>query len=305
MAKRQKNLSPFPRTLREQAEARVLAAKTDITGMPADEVQALVYELHDRYLEAHLARQEAEKISRAKDKFLAMVSHELRTPLTPIVAWSRLLCSEKLDGANQTRALDSIERNASMLSQLIEDLLDISGFIAGKIRLDVQPVDLVGIVNAAINVVRHEADSKAIQIETQFDTDAVPLSGDSERLQQVIWNLLSNAIKFTPAGGRITVRLERLANAIEIIVRDTGRGIPADFLPHVFDPFRQAEELSAKGRRGLGLGLAIVRQIVQLHGGTIAAASAGEGRGSTFTVAVPTRLTHETGAADSCPPSAA
>jgi signal transduction histidine kinase len=294
MAKKQNTSAYTSQTLRQRAEQMVRAKRTDITKMPANEIDALVFELQVNQIELQLqnaelnaARQEAERRSLAKDQFLAMVSHELRTPLTPIVAWSRLLSSEKLDDANHTRALESVERNASLLSQLIEDLLDISGFMAGKIRLEFRPVDLAGIANSAVGVVRHDADHKEIQIETKVDANIGSVSGDSERLQQVIWNLLSNAIKFTPERGRVTLQLDRLGSDIEITVSDTGRGISADFLPHVFDPFRQAEEISAKGRRGLGLGLAIVRQIIQMHGGTVNAASSGEGKGATFVVRFP------------------
>jgi PAS domain S-box-containing protein len=256
--------------------------------------QKRVEEERERLLGLEQTAREAERANRAKDRFLAMVSHELRTPLTPILGWSKALSAQMRDDPTKTQALESIERNATLLSQLIEDLLDVSGFMAGKISIEFQPVDLVGVVDSAITVLRQQADQKTVRIETQFGANIGTIPGDFKRLEQVVWNLLSNAIKFTPAGGQVTLHLSRLGSDIEIIVSDTGRGISADFLPHVFDPFCQAED-RITSRRGLGLGLAIVRQIVQLHGGTVHAASGGEGKGAVFTVRLPTQITPDIG----------
>jgi PAS domain S-box-containing protein len=235
------------------------------------------------------ARQEAEALSQAKDRFLAMVSHELRTPLTAVLGWSKLLLGKNIDISNHARAVESIERNAKVLTQLIEDLLNVPAMGVGKIHLQFQPVELVTIINTAIDVVRPEAATKAIQIQTQFDTNVGRCSGDPQRLQQSIYNLLSNALKFTPKGGRIDVRLQKRNSQIQIVVSDSGAGIRADFLPYVFDPFRQADTTTRR-HGGLGLGLAIVRQIVELHGGTVHAESSGEGKGSTFFIQLPAAM---------------
>jgi PAS domain S-box-containing protein len=238
------------------------------------------------------ARHDAEAASQAKSRFLAMVSHELRTPLTPILGWSKLLTGETRESPQCVLALKSIERNAKLLAQLIGDLLDVSAMIAGKVRLQVRPVELTGIVNAAIDTVRPQAEARNIRIQTRFDADC-RCSCDPKRLQQVIWNLLSNAIKFTPSGGRVTVQLQRGDSGMRIIVSDTGKGISAEFLPHIFDPFRQADTASTRKDGGLGLGLAIVRHITELHGGRVDAASAGEGKGTTFTIQLPFNAGHE------------
>jgi len=232
------------------------------------------------------ARQDAESATKAKDRFLATVSHELRTPLTPILGWSRILREKPLSASHAGHALESIERNARMQAQLIDDLLDFSRSIAGKVRLSIQLVDLPGIISAAIDTIRTGADAKTLKIETKFDDDARLVSGDPRRLQQVIWNLLSNAVKFTPRGGRIEVQTHHVNSDIQIVVKDTGKGIPAEFLPHVFEPFSQAENGTIRTYGGLGLGLAIVRQIVDLHGGAIRINST-EGEGTTFTIRLP------------------
>jgi signal transduction histidine kinase/CheY-like chemotaxis protein len=232
------------------------------------------------------ARQDAESATKAKDRFLATVSHELRTPLTPILGWSRILREKPLNATHSGRALESIERNARMQAQLIDDLLDFSRSIAGKIRLSIQLVDLPAIISAAIDTIRSGADAKTLTIETKFDDEARLLSGDPRRLQQVIWNLLSNAVKFTPRGGRIEIQTHHVNSDIQIVVKDTGKGIPAEFLPHVFEPFSQAENGTVRTYGGLGLGLAIVRQIVDLHGGAIRINSK-EGEGTTFTIRLP------------------
>jgi PAS domain S-box-containing protein len=232
------------------------------------------------------ARLEAETATRAKDRFLAMVSHELRTPLTPILGWVGMLREKRVKDDNIDSALECIERNAKMQAKLVGDLLDVTGSLRGKMSLSLQPVELSEIVNAAVDTVRPAADAKHINIRTQLGNDARMASGDPDRLQQVIWNLLTNAIKFTPGGGKIEVQLVRVAASVQVIVSDTGEGISADFLPHIFDPFSQAEDTRMRSQGGLGLGLAIVHHIVELHGGTIRVRST-EGRGTTFTIRLP------------------
>jgi len=239
------------------------------------------------------AREEAEKANRAKEEFLAVISHELRTPLTPILTWSRLLRSDKLDHAATERALEAIERSARSQAQLIEDLLDVSRITSGKLRLDVRPIELPSVVEAAIESVRPGAEAKGMRLEIVLDRNAGVVSGDPERLQQVVWNLLSNAIKFTPRGGRIQVRLQHVNSHVEITVSDTGQGINPQFLPHVFERFRQADSSSTRAHGGLGLGLAIVRHLVELHGGRVRAESPGEGQGATFVVELPLAILHQ------------
>jgi len=232
-------------------------------------------------------RQQAEQANRLKDEFLATVSHELRTPLTSILGWAQLLNAGRLDEPSAARAIETIARNARAQMQLIEDLLNVSRIITGKLRLDMRPVELFPIVEAAIDAVRPAADAKAIALQTAIDRMAGVVSGDPDRLQQIIWNLLSNAIKFTPKGGRVETRLERVSSRVRLTVSDTGAGISPKFLPHVFDRFRQADSATTRAHGGLGLGLAIVRHLTELHGGTVSAASAGEGQGSIFTVELP------------------
>jgi len=239
------------------------------------------------FTEAHRARAEAESANRAKDEFLATVSHELRTPLNAIVGWSHMLRTRSFDAATTQRALETIERNAKAQAQLVEDILDVSRIITGKLRLEVQPVDLAAVIDAALDSVRPAAEAKEIRLQAVLDPHAGPVSGDTSRLQQVVWNLLSNAVKFTPRGGRIQVRLERADSQVEIIVADTGQGITPGLLPYVFDRFRQGDSTSTRLHGGLGLGLAIVRHLVELHGGTVTAESGGEGQGATFRVRLP------------------
>jgi CheY-like chemotaxis protein len=250
--------------------------------------------------ERHVAAAERERLlalardaSRLKDEFLATLSHELRTPLNAILGYVRMIRSGLVSGARLERAMETIERNAASLSQMVEDILDVSRIIAGKIRLDVQVIDLTGVVKGAVASVLPAAEAKGIRIETVFDPRAVPITGDPERLQQVVWNLMSNAVKFTSRGGRVQVHIERVASHVEIVVSDTGVGISSDFLPHIFERFRQADASSTRERGGLGLGLSIARHIVESHGGTIHAASNGEGTGSTFRVALPIRIIHD------------
>jgi PAS domain S-box-containing protein len=233
------------------------------------------------------ARTLAEESNRMKDEFLATVSHELRTPLTSILGWARMLRSGTLNEETARRAVETIERNARAQSQIIEDILDVSRIITGKLSINAEPVELVTVIEQAINAVRPAAEAKGIQVETVFDAGAHRVSGDANRLQQVVWNLLSNAVKFTPEGGRMQVLLRQRDNYVEIIVRDTGQGIDREFLPYVFDRFRQADSSTTRQHGGLGLGLAIVRHLVELHGGRVSAESDGEGKGTTFTVRLP------------------
>lgn len=230
---------------------------------------------------------QAEESSRLKEEFLATISHELRTPLSAVLGWTRMLRLGQLSEEDKTKALDTIERNARAQAQLIDDLLDVSRIITGKLRMDVRPSDPNGFIDAAVEAVRPAAEAKGVRVQKVIDTGAVSIPGDPVRLQQVVWNLLSNAIKFTPRGGRVQIRSERVNSHLEIVVTDTGQGIPADFLPHVFDRFRQADQKTSRQHGGMGLGLAIVRHLVEMHGGTVRAASDGAGQGATFTVMLP------------------
>jgi signal transduction histidine kinase/CheY-like chemotaxis protein len=245
------------------------------------------------YQSAQDARSETEAASRMKDQFLATLSHELRTPLNAIVGWSRLLRSGRLDEDDVKQGLDAIDRNTKIQAQLIEDLLDISPIISGTLRLDIQQVSLAEVIDAALATVMPAADARGVRILKMFDSLAGPVTGDPARLQQVIWNLLSNAVKFTPNGGRIHVLLERVNSHVEITVTDTGIGIRPEFLAFVFDRFRQADASTTRRHGGLGLGLSIVKQQVEMHGGTIRAKSPGENLGSTFTVALPLLVLHD------------
>ncbi|HEX2642118.1 MAG TPA: HAMP domain-containing sensor histidine kinase, partial [Thermoanaerobaculia bacterium] len=235
------------------------------------------------------ARAAAESASRMKDEFLAILSHELRTPLNAIVGWAALLRTGGLQGERFVRAIDSIERNARAQSRLIEDLLDVSAIIFGKLSLDTRPIDLMPVVEAALDVVRPAAESKGVRLEPALKAGAGLVSGDPDRLQQVVWNLLSNAVKFTPPGGVVRVSLLPAGEHACITVSDTGQGIVSSFLPHVFEPFRQADGSTSRAQGGLGLGLAIVRRVVELHGGKVEAESGGTGRGATFRVHLPLR----------------
>ncbi len=244
------------------------------------------YEIRDLVASEKAARETAEHASRVKDEFLATVSHELRTPLTAILLWVRLLESGGIDESKTRQALEAVARSAAAQSKLIEDLLDVSRMITGKLKLSVRALDLAPIASAAIEVIRPAAEAKGIAVEAAVDRDAF-VQGDPARLEQVLWNLLSNAVKFTPGGGRIALRVMRAPSCVRISVADTGRGIPASFLPYVFDRFRQADASLTRREGGLGLGLAIGRELVELHGGTIRADSSGEGRGAVFTIELP------------------
>ena len=230
---------------------------------------------------------EAQNANRVKDEFLAVLSHELRTPLNAILGYSRMLRGKMLPEDQIDRGLETIERNSRWLTQIVDDVLDVSRIVSGKIRLDVQPVELPAIVDNAVATVQPAADAKQVRIQTLLDPRVGPISGDPDRLQQVVWNLMSNAVKFTPKGGRVQVRLERVNSHVELIVSDTGIGIHTDFLPLVFERFRQADSGATRASGGLGLGLAIVRHLVEMHGGTVHAASEGEGKGATFTLRLP------------------
>lgn len=244
---------------------------------------------------ARKARKEAEMANRLKDEFLATVSHELRTPLNAILGWSRVLRSGKLDEQSAARALETIERSARAQGQIIEDILDVSRIITGKLRLDVSPVEISPAIEAAIDSLRPTAEARGIRLESVLDSGPNPVLGDSNRLQQIIWNLLSNAIKFTPKGGRVQIALERINSYLEVTVSDTGQGINREFLPYVFERFRQADSSTTRLHGGLGLGLAIVRHLVELHGGSVTAHSPGENLGSTFIVRFPLAIMREGG----------
>ena len=233
------------------------------------------------------ARKAAEDATRAKDDFLAVVSHELRTPLNSISGWAHMLTTGTLDDPTRERAIQAIVRNARLQTKLIDDILDFARITSGKLRLDVAPVDLLRVVENAIEGVAPAAAAKSIQLERVIEPGVGVVSGDADRLQQVLWNLLTNAVKFTPEGGRVEVRLAHSRTAAEITVTDTGRGIPPSFLPYVFDRFRQADDQGVRKEGGLGLGMSITRHLVELHGGSVGAASPGEGKGSTFTVRLP------------------
>ena len=233
------------------------------------------------------ARAEAEVANRAKDDFLATLSHELRTPLSAILGWVKMLRAGTLDTTAAQRALEVIERNAYSQNQLVTDLLDVSRIITGTMTLETATVHLASIVDAGLEAVRPAADTKNIMITRTLAADVGPIVADAGRIQQVVWNLLTNAVKFTPSGGRIDVKLACIGTSAQLVVRDTGKGISKEFLPHLFERFRQADSSTTRAYGGLGLGLAIVRHLVELHGGTVTAESDGEGKGSTFTVTLP------------------
>lgn len=239
-----------------------------------------------------IARAEAERAGRMKDEFLATLSHELRTPLNAIVGWAQILKASPFDSKDVKEGMEIIERNARAQAQIVEDLLDMSRIISAKVRLDVQRVDLVNVLESAVQTVRPAANAKGVRLHMVLDPDAGPVAADPNRLQQVFWNLLTNAVKFTPKGGQVQILLERVHSQIEVSIIDTGEGIAPEFLPHVFDRFRQADASTTRRHGGLGLGLAIVKHLVELHGGTIRADSPGLRLGSTFTVSLPVTPVH-------------
>ncbi|MBD2386586.1 hybrid sensor histidine kinase/response regulator [Cylindrospermum sp. FACHB-282] len=234
-----------------------------------------------------IARAEAETLNCIKDEFLGTLSHELRTPLNAMLGWTQLLKSRKFDETTTAKALETIDRNSRALSQLIDDVLDVSGIIRGELGLNLHQVELIPVVEAAIDTIRPAADAKEICLECRFDSAVGVVMGDAKRLQQVVWNLLANAVKFTPKGGKVVVQLERIDSGVQIRVSDNGGGISAEFLPHVFERFRQADSSTTRSHGGLGLGLAIVRHLVELHGGTVSVESPGIGQGATFIVNLP------------------
>ena len=261
----------------EHATAMSMAA--NLTAVAIENVRLLKLE--------RTAREAAEESNRLKDEFLATVSHELRTPLTAILGWSRLLEDGSLDDSTMQQAVETIWRNAKAQAQIVDDILDVSRIITGNLYLDLHPLEVVPVVENAINVVRPTADAKGIRVETYFDSAPAMISGDANRLQQVVWNLLSNAVKFTNSGGRVCVKVSQGGDAVEVSVSDTGQGISKEFLPYVFDRFRQADSTTTRQHGGLGLGLAIARHLVEIHGGTIRAESKGEDRGATFIIRLP------------------
>jgi signal transduction histidine kinase len=231
-----------------------------------------------------------QRASRAKDEFLAMMSHELRTPLNAVYGWASMLRSGQVTGEKATHALDAIMRNANVQVQLIDDLLDVSRIVTGKLRLNVEAVDIKGVVEASIETVRPSAEAKGITLQSVFDPRAVGITGDPARLQQAVWNLLTNAVKFTSKGGQIEVELRRRHSHVEIVVSDTGQGIAADLLSHIFERFWQGDSTITRRYSGLGLGLALVRHLIEAHGGTVSARSSGEGKGATFTLSLPVAI---------------
>ena len=243
-----------------------------------------------------MARVAAEKALRAKDEFLSTVSHEIRNPLNAVLGWTRILLDRKdVDAEVLARALRVIDRNAALQARMIDDLLDVARIASGKLRLEMQTVDLPAVALAAVDVVGPSATAKQIEVRTRLDPKAPPVLGDPQRLQQIIWNLLSNAVKFTDPGGLVEVSVARVGKATRLAVRDTGSGISADFLPFVFERFRQSDASSARRHGGLGLGLALVRELVELHGGTVRAESPGERQGATFTIDLPTARSTQIG----------
>jgi signal transduction histidine kinase/ActR/RegA family two-component response regulator len=239
-------------------------------------------------LRSQALAEEADRANRLKDEFIAMVSHELRTPLNAVLGWARMLASKQLTEARARHAVETIERNAASVALIIDDLLDVSRISTGTLNVTSRPVDLIAVTQAAVDVVRPMAAAKHIDVRLSADASFTEIvNGDTDRLRQVIGNLLTNAIKFTPEGGHVDVSVERVGSQMEVKVADTGQGISADFLPHVFERFRQAASATSRQHGGLGLGLAIVRQLVELHGGTVHAASQGEGRGATFAIRLP------------------
>jgi PAS domain S-box-containing protein len=284
---RRRDGSPFPveitiTVIPEDPEYRFSAFARDITERKRAERE------RERLLsEAEHAREQAEEASRVKDEFLSTLSHELRTPLTAIVGWIYLLRGGRLDDAGRARALDAIDRNAGAQAQVISDILDLSRIVGARFRLDVRPMEVAPVVAAAIETLMPAANARGIKVQTNLDPSAGLVSGDTDRLRQVIWNLFSNAIKFTPKGGKVTARVERVDQNVVITVEDSGVGISPEVLPHVFERFRQGDSSNTRNHGGLGLGLAVVRHLVELHGGQVTASSDGEAQGSRFTVRIP------------------
>ncbi len=272
-----------------RASERLLGILYDIT--PRKQIEVARQQMLER---EQAARVEAEAASHARDEFLAIISHELRTPLSAVLGWAQLLRTRSPGDGVYERAMDTIERNAKRQNQLIEDLLDTSRIISGKLRIDVQPLYVMPLIEEAMEVARPAATARAISLELHFDSPLNVIMGDQNRLQQVLWNLLSNAIKFTPPGGRVEVFVSEEGSDVKIVVKDTGKGVSPKFLPYVFDPFRQEDSSSARRQGGLGLGLALAKRLVEMHGGTIEAESEGEGHGAAFTVRLPAQTAGRT-----------
>jgi PAS domain S-box-containing protein len=276
----------------KDAEGEVVGASaiardiSDRRRLDEQRAQLLVEERELRFATEH-ARREAEQASRAKDEFLAMVSHELRTPLNAVAGWLHVLRAKRDDPALVDRALDATQRNTRLLTKIVDDLLDVSRFVAGTVAVDRQPLDIPPVVHAVLDAMRPVAEEKGVLIDSSVDPWAGPVSADPDRLQQVLGNIVGNAIKFTPSGGRVEVRVWNEPLHVVLVVVDTGTGIPPEFLPHVFEAFRQADPGAGRLHGGLGLGLAIVRHLVEAHGGTVAADSPGAGKGARFTVRLP------------------
>src|SRR6185503_5301760 len=273
----------------------------------AEDRQRIEAELAEANRRASELRREAEEqreAGRLKDAFLATVAHELRTPLSAMLGWAHVLREEKVDETTSTRALDAILRNARAQMRLITDLLDVSRIVAGTMRVEMQSVEPVAVIRAALETVRPLAEAKGVTLTSNVDAEAGPVTGDPARLQQVLWNLLTNAIKFTPAGGAVSVRVQAAEGQVVVTVEDTGPGIPPAFLPHVFERFRQAAGEINRGKGGLGLGMAIARKVVELHDGTITAANRDPGPGAVFTVRLPIKALRPGEARPALPPSA-
>jgi signal transduction histidine kinase/CheY-like chemotaxis protein len=275
-------LSESMHRARDRAELSAQELRLEV-----EERERIAHELKQSVEREKTALIESEIAHRAKDEFLATVSHELRTPLNSMLGWAQMLQTGRLTPEDTTNAYETIERNAKHQAQLIEDVLDVSRIITGKVRLDVKPIEPIAVIEHAIEIVRPTADARGVTLQTDLDPKAGPISGDDSRLQQVVWNLLSNAIKFTAKGGVVQIRLVRVESHIEIVVSDTGQGIEPAFLPFAFDRFRQEVGSSSRLHGGMGLGLAIVRHLVELHGGSVEAESKGKGKGSVFTVKLP------------------
>jgi signal transduction histidine kinase/ActR/RegA family two-component response regulator len=266
---------------------RATKVSEDELGTFTDIFNEMLAQIELQNTEIQASRAEAQRASQLKDDFLATLSHELRTPMTPILGWAQILRRTARDNAQVLQAAEVIERNARVQTQIVDDLLDMSRIIAGKVRLEVQPVDLEKVIDAAMETVATAAEARGIVLEKEVQGAIAPVRGDPHRLQQVLWNLLSNAIKFTPREGRVTATLERHDDYVQVGVTDTGQGIAAEFLPHVFERFRQADSSTTRQHGGLGLGLSIVKQLVEMHGGSVRVHSEGAGLGSTFTVRLP------------------
>ena len=266
---------------------RATKVSEDELGTFTDIFNEMLAQIERQNTEIQASRAEAQRASQLKDDFLATLSHELRTPMTPILGWAQILRRTSGDNAQVLQAAEVIERNARVQTQIVDDLLDMSRIIAGKVRLDVQVVDLERVIDAALETVATAAEARGIRLEKQVQTAVAPVRGDPHRLQQVLWNLLSNAIKFTARDGRVVVSLERGEGHVQVGVTDTGQGIAEEFLPHVFERFRQFDSSTTRQHGGLGLGLAIVKQLVELHGGSVRVRSEGAGKGATFTVRLP------------------